>query len=285
MSGDPQKPQQQDVSAAASKRKRSVSATQARRNTLRNEAYGLLWYCDYCDVFVSSKQRTKKQHLAGHAHAQNMEAYYNKLTRDVKTHAADLRHKEMLGVWTAERIEDDWRCELLQDPQTTHRRRLENVIISRRIATADHHHGDVVAVATSCDEVREASNGSSVNRPIIIATSDSISAAPAATQTSQHDANMVVTTTSLMTPAHRVVISPGIVVGGVTPAAAAALLMNPSSSGPATLPAIRVGHVLVSEAALLPSPPSAQQQLGGDDLTKIAVRIGNGVAAAPGQIL
>lgn len=283
MSGDPQQPQQQNVSAAPAKRKKSVSATQARRNTLRNEAYGLLWYCDYCDVFVSSKQRTKKQHLAGHAHAQNMEAYYNKLTRDVKTHAADLRHKEMLGVWTAERIADDWRCELLQDPQTTHRRRLENVIISRRIATADHHNGDVVSVAALCDEA-DATNRSSVIRPIIT-SSDTISATPATTHMS-HDANMV-TATSLMTPVHRVVISPGIVVGGVTPAAAAAaLLMNPSSSsGLATLPAIRVGHVLVSELAQLPSPLSAQQQLGGDDLTKIAVRIGNGVAASPGQIL
>jgi hypothetical protein len=246
------------------KRKRTVSATQARRNTLRNEAYGLLWYCDYCDVFVSSKQRTKKQHLAGHSHAQNMEAYYDKLTRDVKTHAADLRHKEMLGVWTPETIRDDWRLELLQDASTVNRRRLENVVISRRVVIEDQSCAAVSNITSSFHHNSKAADA--VRSPLFAGTitgclsgSDCVGAPPP-------------TSSMMMTPSPRVEIAPGITVGGAV--VALRTLSQHHLAAPAVgLPAIRVGHVLVAEGQQQAQQPT--QQLLGADWERLTVRFGD----------
>lgn len=41
-----------------------------------NEKDGRLLYCDYCDLFVSSAQRSWAQHLGGVRHMEAVEAYY-----------------------------------------------------------------------------------------------------------------------------------------------------------------------------------------------------------------
>ncbi|RNE98567.1 elongation factor 1-alpha (ef-1-alpha) [Trypanosoma rangeli] len=44
-----------------------------------NEKDGRLLYCDYCDLFVCSGQRTWLQHLGGVRHMEAVEAYYSLL--------------------------------------------------------------------------------------------------------------------------------------------------------------------------------------------------------------
>lgn len=41
-----------------------------------NEKDGRLYYCDYCDVFVSSSEKSWSRHLNGIKHMDNMYAYY-----------------------------------------------------------------------------------------------------------------------------------------------------------------------------------------------------------------
>ncbi|ESL07332.1 hypothetical protein TRSC58_04980 [Trypanosoma rangeli SC58] len=65
------------------KRRRRLASkpVEIRRRRLQysrrhNEKDGRLLYCDYCDLFVCSGQRTWLQHLGGVRHMEAMEAYY-----------------------------------------------------------------------------------------------------------------------------------------------------------------------------------------------------------------
>lgn len=42
-----------------------------------NEKDGILYYCDYCDVFTSASEKSWSRHLSGTRHMDNVEAYYN----------------------------------------------------------------------------------------------------------------------------------------------------------------------------------------------------------------
>lgn len=42
-----------------------------------NEKDGILYYCDYCDVFTSASEKSWSKHLSGTRHMNNVEAYYN----------------------------------------------------------------------------------------------------------------------------------------------------------------------------------------------------------------
>ncbi|KAF8289835.1 putative U1 small nuclear ribonucleoprotein C [Trypanosoma cruzi] len=63
------------------RRRLAAKSPETRRRRLQysrrhNEKDGRLLYCDYCDLFVSSAQRTWMQHLRGVRHMEAMEAYY-----------------------------------------------------------------------------------------------------------------------------------------------------------------------------------------------------------------
>lgn len=42
-----------------------------------NEKDGILYYCDYCDSFIHSSEKSWRKHLTGNKHIKNFEAYYN----------------------------------------------------------------------------------------------------------------------------------------------------------------------------------------------------------------
>jgi hypothetical protein len=46
------------------------------------ERSGKIFYCDYCDAFISTKRRTRQQHLQGAKHIEAVETYYAKLRRE-----------------------------------------------------------------------------------------------------------------------------------------------------------------------------------------------------------
>lgn len=237
------------------RRKRTAAKAgtlQAKRNTLRNEAFGLLWYCDYCDVFVSTKQRTRKQHLSGHTHAENMEAYYNTLKHDVRTAAADLNHKAMLGVWTTENINDDWRVEFLCDGQRTERRRLDNVARYRPIQDDDDvnskEEGKVADCLAGALQNNNEADGERARRCAQPSTTDddgsstTVSDSPRIDVEGRWPSGVI----SAMLPT---TVAPGISIGGNR----VRLSSEPPVVTSIAIGSVRIGDVVVSEARSLQS--------------------------------
>lgn len=85
-----------DQQGTITKRK-NVSAARRIRRTRHNEDDQRVFYCDYCDVFVSTRRGTRMQHLQGKAHMSNMEAYYRKIQATVKdTVQREADYKELV---------------------------------------------------------------------------------------------------------------------------------------------------------------------------------------------
>ncbi|ORC89369.1 elongation factor 1-alpha (ef-1-alpha) [Trypanosoma theileri] len=68
------------------RRQRLAASPQSRRARLQyrrrhNERDGRVYYCDYCDLFVSSAGRSWTEHLRGVRHMESVEMYYAMLER------------------------------------------------------------------------------------------------------------------------------------------------------------------------------------------------------------
>lgn len=60
-----------------------------------NEKDGRLYYCDYCDVFVSTSEKSWSRHLNGLKHMDNMYAYYQ-LVEQVEEEAMEKIRNDVL---------------------------------------------------------------------------------------------------------------------------------------------------------------------------------------------
>lgn len=75
-------PTSEEVARIRRRRRLARKTPEQRRKLLQyqrrhNEKDGRLFYCDYCDLFVSSRQKTWAAHLRSARHMDNFRAYYN----------------------------------------------------------------------------------------------------------------------------------------------------------------------------------------------------------------
>lgn len=80
------------------RRRRLAKKTPAQRRLLtqyhrrHNERDGRLVYCDYCDLFISSKQKTWATHLKSIRHLASFQAYYDLLQNVESGWMAEIEH-------------------------------------------------------------------------------------------------------------------------------------------------------------------------------------------------
>lgn len=89
-------------------RRKMARSTPAQREKLlqyqrrHNEKDGRLYYCDYCDFFVSSQEKSWSKHLATNRHRESMRAYYYLVEQEEKEKVKKLDEAVLLARKTAE---------------------------------------------------------------------------------------------------------------------------------------------------------------------------------------
>lgn len=91
-------PSQDEVARIRRRRRLARKTPEQRRKLLQyqrrhNEKDGRLAYCDYCDLFVSSRQRPWRAHLQSTRHMEAFRAYYNLAVYVESAWMGEISHK------------------------------------------------------------------------------------------------------------------------------------------------------------------------------------------------
>lgn len=193
----------------------------------RNERFGVIFFCDYCNRFVSNNPGSRTEHLQSEGHIKRMEQYYNTLKREVTAKAAEVEEKKRLVENDPVRLKrivsaamsHDWRHPLL--PRSSQQLALENIV-------------------------------QYVNAP-----ESGVAAAPPPNDVPAREPTSTDVAFGIIAPQPPVSVGGGIIVGGAPPAAMAQ--MRPTVI-PVIMPSVRVGSVVLRQTTDLLNP------MGGPDV-------------------
>lgn len=255
-----------------------------RRDILRNEIFGLIWYCDYCDIFVSTNAKTRRQHVTSTRHMDHMEAYYTRTRQLVVDASTELRWLEATGrfIDPNDRLDKDWREPLLASTIFGHGSTVRRTTVSDT-QTQDEYGGEVghsVSATERSSSFHAAAPELSTNptnsfaaraalenvvryHPACNEPPAAASSAASVAAASETLSCAALNAASLMAPTH---VGGGVVIGGAPTLAFTRVSAAPR---PVTVPSVRVGHVVVQEERLV--VPFRE----GDCNNVVTVRVGN----------